>query len=78
MGVCNFLGSVLLQWKFEPTDGPVLQLSFIWKAKENTYSSCEGRPTQKTGREERPEAQFCLFFLYGFPPLPEPSLCKLG
>ena len=28
-GVCNFLGSVLPQQKFEVTDGPVLQLSFI-------------------------------------------------
>ena len=36
-GVCNFLGSVSLQQKFEwmdgpvlqPSDGPVLQLSFI-------------------------------------------------
>ena len=27
-GVCNFLGSVLLQQKFEATDGPVLQLCF--------------------------------------------------
>ena len=25
-GVCSFLGSVLLQQKFEATDGPVLQL----------------------------------------------------
>ena len=30
-GVCNFLGSVLPQQKFEVTDGPVLQLSFIGK-----------------------------------------------
>ena len=28
-GVCNFLGSVSLQQKFEWMDGPVLQLSFI-------------------------------------------------
>ena len=33
-GVCNFLGSVSLQQKFEATDGPVLQLSFIWQAKK--------------------------------------------
>ena len=46
-GVCNFLSSVLLQQKFEATDGPVLQLSFIWQAKENTSLRCEGRPTQK-------------------------------
>ena len=28
-GVCNLPGSVLPQQKFEVTDGPVLQLSFI-------------------------------------------------
>ena len=28
-GVCNFLGSVLLQEKFEAMDRPVLYLSFI-------------------------------------------------
>ena len=47
-GVCNFLGSVLLQQKFELMDGPVLQphvtssvglvlqISSIQKVKENT------------------------------------------
>ena len=34
-GVCNFPGSVSLCQKFEAMDGPVLQLSFIWQAKEN-------------------------------------------
>ena len=32
-GVCNFLGSVSLQQKFEVMDGPVLLLSFIRKNK---------------------------------------------
>ena len=49
------------------TDGPVLQLSFIWQAKENPTPRREGRPTQKMRREERPEAQFWLLFLYVFP-----------
>ena len=118
-GVCNFLGSVLPQQKFELTDEPVLQLSvtawfvlrecvissvlschsktlkqlinqcyssvlqlsFIWQAKENTSSRHEGGPTQKTRREEKPEAQFCLLFSYiyiFFSPPPEPAQCKLG
>ena len=47
-GVCNFLGSVSLQQKFEATEGPVLQLSFIWQAKENTPLRREGGPTQNT------------------------------
>ena len=76
IGVCNFLGSVLLQQKFEAMDGPVLQLSFIWHAKENTFLRCEGRLTQKTQKQERPEAQFWLLLLHVFPPSPEP--CKLG
>ena len=33
-GVCNYFDSVLSQQKFEATDGPVLQLSFIWQAKD--------------------------------------------
>ena len=36
--VCNFLGSVWTQQKFEAMDGPVLQLSFVWQAKENTFA----------------------------------------
>ena len=52
-GVCNFIGSVLPQQKFEVTDGLMLQLSFTWQARENTSSRHESRPTQKTRREER-------------------------
>ena len=76
-GVCNFLGSVLLQQKFEVTDRSVLQLSFIWQVNENTSLRHEGEPTQKTQREEKP-AQFWLLFLYVFSPPPELALCKLG
>ena len=71
-GVCNFLGSVSSQQKFERTGGwtsvtaPCYQLSFIQKAKENTSSRHEGGPTQKTQREEKPEVQFGLLFLYVF------------
>ena len=77
-GVYNFLGSVSPQQKFKATDGPVLQLSFIWQAKENTSSRCEGGWTQKTWGEERPTAQFWLLLLYVFSPPSEPALCKLN
>ena len=76
-GVYHFLGSVLRKQKFEVMDLSVLQLSFFWQAKENTSLRHEGRPTQKTQREEKP-AQFWLLFLYVFSPPPEPALCKLG
>ena len=45
-------------------DVPMLQLSFIWEAKEHTSSRHEGRPTQKS--EEKPLAQFWLLFLCFF------------
>ena len=35
-GVYNYFDSVLPQQKFEATDGPVLQLIFIWQAKDWT------------------------------------------
>ena len=44
VGVCNFIGSVSLQQKFEVAYGPVLQLSFIWQANENTSWRHEGGP----------------------------------
>ena len=65
-GVCSSLGSVSPQQKFEVMDGPVLQLSFIWQAKENASWRHEGWLTQKFQREERPEAQFWLLFLWVF------------
>ena len=68
-GVCNSLGSVSPQQKFEAMDGPVLQLRFIWQTKENTSWRREGWLTQKMQREVRPEAQFWLLFLcfFSFP-----------
>ena len=62
----NFLGSVSPQQKFEVMDRPVLQLSFIWQAKENTFLRHEGGPTQKKQSEKNPTAQFWLLFLYVF------------
>ena len=63
-GMCNLLGSVWSQQKFELTDGPVLQLSF-WQATENISSRHEGRPTQKKRREERGSilTPFYMYFL---------------
>ena len=80
-GVCNFLGSVSLQQKFEAMDGLVLQLSFIWQAKENTSSKHEaGQPKR---REEKREwssegLYFDSSFYMFFSPPPELVLCKLG
>ena len=109
-GVCNFLGSVLPQQKFELTGEPVLQLgvkawfvlqecvissvlschsktlkqlinqcycsvlqlSFIWQAKENTSSRHEGRPSQKKYGSILAPHFLC------FSPSPEPAVCKLG
>ena len=65
-GISHFLGSVSPPQTFEVMDGPVLQLSFIWQAKENTSLRHEGGPTQKKWREENLEAQFWLLFLYVF------------
>ena len=57
---------------------PVLQLSFIWQAKENTSSRHEGRPTQKTLREESQRLNFGSTFYGFFSSSPEPALGKLG
>ena len=50
------------------SDGPVLQLSFIWKIKENTFSRREGMLTQKTWREKRDlwpfGSSFYMFFFF--------------
>ena len=55
-GLCDFLGSVSLQQKFEVTDGPELQLSYssvlFGKQRKNTSSRHEGGPTKKKEREE--------------------------
>ena len=65
-GVCNFLSSVSLQQKFEVMDRPVLQLNFIWQAKENISSRPEDRPTQKKRRDVpllNFGSSFYMFFL---------------
>ena len=77
-GVCDFLGSVSPQQKFEVMDQTSVIPQFYWQAKENTSSRCEGWLTQKTQRGQKPLAQFWLLFLYIFSPFPEPGLCKLG
>ena len=66
--ICNFLGSVLLQQKFEAMDGLVLQLSFIWQVKENHPRGV--RAGQPRRCEEKREAHgsilvplFMLFLL---------------
>ena len=71
--VFNFLGSVLPQQKFEATDRPVIQLcvtaQFYLSSKgKDILSRRESRSTPKTQREETPQAQFWLLFLYVFPP----------
>ena len=65
--IYNFLGSVSPQQKFKATDGPVLQLSFIWKPKKiHPQGVRVGGPK---GREEKRGPRlnfgscFCMFFL---------------
>ena len=55
----------------------MLQLSFIWQAKENTSMSREGRLTQKM-RREAPGSILAPLLILFFSPPPEPTLCKLG
>ena len=85
--ICNFLGSVLPQQKFEAMDRPVLlqlsvtawlQLNFIWQTKENTSSRLrEGQP--KRNAEKRERLNFgSSFYVFFFSPPPELALCKLG
>ena len=75
--VCNFLGSLSLQQKFEAMDGLVIQLRFIWQTKGNTPSRHEGGPTQKMCREEKPRSSRLPPFIHSSPP-PAPALCTLG
>ena len=57
-GVCNFLGSVLPQQKFEIMDGPVLQLSFIGKQREiHPRGMRAGRP-KRHEETRRPRLNF--------------------
>ena len=57
----------------------MLQLSFIYKAKENTSLRHEGRSTQKTEEEKSHQPNFGFsFYMFLFSPPLEPALCKLG
>ena len=69
--MCNFLGSVSLQHKFEMQASvtALLQLSFIWHAKENISSRGEGGPKEREGLDFG--SSFSVFS-----PSPEPALCK--
>ena len=80
-GVCNFLGSVSRQQKFEAMDRPVLQLSvtaqfYLASKKKNASLRCEGGPTQKKRREARGSILAPLFYV--FSPPSELALCKLS
>ena len=44
----------------------VLQLSFIWQAKENISLRHEGKPTQETQRKEEPSLNFGFSFYVFF------------
>jgi len=84
--VCNFLGSVLPQHKFEMADQcyssvtaqlkwwtsvtALLQLSFICHAKENISSRGEGGPKEREGLDLG--SSFSMLFS----PSPEPALYK--
>ena len=80
-GVCNFLGSVLLQQKFEATDGPVLQLcvtvQFYLVSKGKYMLAAWGQTDPKTWTEA-PSSILALLFMFFFSPPSEPALCKLG
>ena len=88
-GVCNFLGSVLLQQKFEamdqpalqPSDGPVLQLhvtaKFYLESKGKYTLEMWGHADPRDAEKRGPQPNFGSFF-YMFFLLPGPALCKLG
>ena len=63
-GVCSFLCSVSPQQKSEVMDGPVVQLSFTWQAKETISLRNEGGQTCKEKREPRGSILTPLFLCY--------------
>ena len=83
-GVCNFLGFVLFQQKFEVTDRPVLQpceislgrpvlqlsvtVQFYEEKQRIVHPGRVKMGRPKSWREERPPAQFWLLFLCVFFP----------
>ena len=75
-GVFNFPSFVSLQQKFEAMDWLILQLSFIWQAKENTSSRDEGWLTPKWRDKARSSGLAPLFTSFFSSPWACP--CKLG
>ena len=81
-GVCNFLGSVLPQQRFEMADqcySSVTAQSFIQQAKESTPSRHEDRPTGKESPQSGLASSFYMFCL--LPPISCPmqvGLAKKG
>ena len=81
-GVCNFLGSVLPQQRFEMADqcySSVTAQSFIQQAKESTPSRHEDRPTWKERPQSGLASSFYMFCL--LPPISCPmqvGLAKKG
>ena len=64
-GVCNFLGSVSPQQKFEVTYGLVLQFSFIWQAKENPTLRHDGWPPKRQEEKRIQRLNFgSSFYIY--------------
>ena len=66
--VFNFLGSVSPQQKLEAMDRPVLQLHvtakfYLASKGKDILLRRESRPTQKTGREEKPQAVLAPLFI---------------
>ena len=83
-GLCNFLGSVSSQQKFEasqPLDGPVLQLyviaQFYFESKGKYILEERGNANPKDTKREASSPILASLFMFFSPP-PWPALCQLG
>ena len=81
-GVCNFLGSVSPQQKFEATNGSVLLpcvvAQFYIESKGKYILEAWGQVDPKDSeRRETPSSILAPLFICFSPP-PEPAVCKLG
>ena len=56
----------------------MLQLSFIWQAKENIPSGMRVGQPKRRKEKKNPQLNFGSSFYMLFSPPPEPTLCKLG
>ena len=56
--------SKILKQEMDQSYSYLLQLSFIWPAKENTFASCEGALTQKMRRKAPGSILASLFILF--------------